>query len=148
MIISTSDILAALAILISIITAMKQWRNDIKMNRINLEAEYFKQIYSEHLLKKLPKARGYVQFKSNGVLLVDDMTDELNMIRQDSIYFFYADNKFYEKLKSGLGELEDYLVACSNQIISDTSIQKTVMQEIEDKLNIIYDILTRKYYGK
>ena len=143
-----SDYIAIIAILVSIATAIKQWHHDIHMNRMNLEADYFKELYSEHLLHELPKVRKYLYCRDGKLSDVDPLVNELNRIRQDSLYFYYMDNAFYLKLKKSLSDLEDYLYTCSEQEIDDYTNQTVVMDEIQNKLTNIYKILSKKYHGK
>ena len=126
-----SDYIAIIAILVSIATAIKQWHHDIHMNRMNLEADYFKELYSEHLLHELPKVRKYLYFRDGKLSDVDPL-----------------DNAFYLKLKKSLSDLEDYLCTCSEQEIDNYTNQTVVMDEIQNKLTNIYKILSKKYHGK
>lgn len=61
----TSDVLSAIAIIVSLGSAAYQWYLDTRMNKINLEADYFKTLYSEHLLYKIPKATVYKGYKQD-----------------------------------------------------------------------------------
>lgn len=143
---NTSDIIAIIAILVSLWTAIKQWRNDLHVNKINLEADYFKELYSKLLLYELPKARRYLLFSEGKLCYIDRLIDELNNIRQNSVYFLYMDEEFYEKLKATLSELEDYLFTCSEQVITDEN-QQVVMEEIQERIKSVYGILSKKFYG-
>lgn len=142
-----SDILSLLAIIISIASVFYQWRNDVKLNTINLEAEYFKEIYEKHLLYDLPSARKYLYFHGNKLEGYEKLMDELNTIRNDSLYFLYSDNRFYDELKFVLQELEDYLGNCANQELSIPN-QEVVMEGIQEKMETIYDTIIQKYHGK
>lgn len=143
----TSDVLSVIAIVIAILSAVYQWRNDMKLNTINLEAEYFKKIYEEHLLYKLPQARKYIFFQGNRLKDYEKLMDELNEIRNASLYFLYSDKKFYDELKLVLQDLEDYLGNCGNQEITDGN-QEIVLKEIQEKIQEIYSTIIRKYHGK
>lgn len=146
--ITLAEIVAVLAILVSIGTAIKQWNHDLRVNKINLEADYFRSLYSEHLLHKLPKARSYLRFSGGKLVDVDKLVDELNQIRQDSLYFKYSDEVFYEKLKTSLRALEDYIITCSEQNIRSQENQNEVTDQIQEKMKEIYEVLSKKYHGK
>ena len=60
---NTSDVLALIAIIVALGSAAFQWYLDTHMNKVNLEADYFRALYSEHLLYKLPQARKYINFE-------------------------------------------------------------------------------------
>ncbi len=142
-----SDFLAALAIIISIGCAIWQWQHDLRINAVNLEAEYFHKIYEQHLLYEIPNARKYVFFRNNRLQGYEVLINELNGIRNDSLYFLYSDKNFYEKLKSVLWELEVYLGTCANQELTGSN-QELVMSEIQEKIENIYDTIIRKYHGR
>lgn len=144
---NTSDVLAAIAIVVSLVSAAYQWYLDTRMNKINLEADYFKTLYSEHLLYKLPKARACMRFSNGKLTDIDRILDELNAIRQDSLYFMFADNDFYTDIKIELRALEDYLVEEGERILSQEE-QEKVWEIIQIKLETIYKVFNCKYTGQ
>lgn len=142
-----SDILSIIAIIVSGGLAIHQWRRDSHANLVNLEADYFKELYMEHLLHQLPRARTYLHFQ-NGILKdIDNLLDELNAIRNDSLYFMYVDSEFYQQLKCKLQELEDYIIVVSDQYIEKDNHQE-VFDNIQMHLEELYKILSNKYHGK
>ncbi len=72
---STSDILSLIAIIVSLGSAAYQWYLDSHMNQVNLESEYFKSLYSKHLLYDLPIARKYIRFDQNKLVDIDLLID-------------------------------------------------------------------------
>lgn len=142
-----SDIIAIIAIVVSITSVLYQWKKDLKLNAVNLEAEYFQKIYERHLLSELPKARKYIFFSNNKLKDYDKLMDELNAIRNDSLYFMYSDKKYYENLKNALQELEDYLGNCGNKEFSKEN-QDVIFNDIQEKIEEIYNIIISKYHGK
>ncbi len=144
---STSDILSLIAIIVSLGSAAYQWYLDSHMNQVNLESEYFKSLYSKHLLYDLPIARKYIRFDQNKLVDIDLLIDELNSIRNDSLFFKYADIDFYTDAKIVLQQLEDYLIDSSQRVLTDEE-QKTVLEQIEIKLKSVYRTFGNKYIGK
>lgn len=144
---STSDILSIIAIVVSLGSAAYQWYLDSHMNKVNLESEYFKALYSKHLLYDLPIARKYIRFSGNSLVDIDLLIDELNSIRNDSLYFKYADFDFYNDAKIVLQQLEDYLIDASQRIVNAEE-QKIILEQIEIKLGSIYKVFGNKYIGK
>lgn len=142
-----TDVLAIVAIIISIFSVYYQWRNDLKLNSVNLEAEYFQKIYEKHLLYELPQARKYIFFQNNRLKDYDKLMDELNAIRNDSLYFLYSDKQFYEELKFALQDLEDFLGNCGNKEFT-TENQQVILDEIQVKIEEIYNIIIKRYHGK
>ena len=144
---STSDILSLIAIIVSLGSAAYQWYLDSHMNQVNLESEYFKSLYSKHLLYDLPIARKYIRFDQNKLVDIDLLIDQLNSIRNDSLFFKYADIDFYTDAKIVLQQLEDYLIDSSQRVLTDEE-QKTVLEQIEIKLKSVYRTFGNKYIGK
>ena len=128
-----SDAIAFLAILVSFGTVIYQMINDRKLNAINLEAEYFKEIYSKYLLYEIPNKRKKIKFTNNRLDGQKELMQVLNKIRQDSIYFLYSDKRFFENIKIATQDLEDYLANCANTTFSLEN-QKVVFDEIQEKL--------------
>lgn len=143
---NTSDVLAAIAIVVSLGSAAYQWYLDSRINKINLEADYFKTLYSQHLLYELPKARAYMRFSNGRLKDIDALIGELNKIRQDSLYFMYADKDFYTDIKIALGNLEDYLVKMGEESLNEEE-QTEVFEQVQRKLEDIYKIFNDKFVG-
>lgn len=143
---NTSDILAAIAIVVSIGSAAYQWYLDSHMNKINLEADNFRTLFSKHLLYDLPIARTYLRFVNGQLIDTDLLLDEINHIRQDALYFMYSDIDFYTDIKIKLQEFEDYLINTSNEILTPHD-ENQVLDEIQKKLETIYTTFNNKYIG-
>lgn len=143
----TSDVLSAIAIVVSICSAAYQWYLDSHMNRTNLEAEYFRNLYMKSLLYHLPASRKYIRFSRKRLVDFDEMVKELNTIRQNSLYFLYSDPNFYDCIKKATQDLEDYLIESSQKNI-EVEDEMNVLQTIQQKIEEIYKILNNKYIGK
>ena len=52
-----SDFLSIVAIIISIVVAIVEYIKEVRLSRINLESEYYKDIYKNHLVYEIPTAR-------------------------------------------------------------------------------------------
>jgi hypothetical protein len=141
-------IIAILALIVSIIVPLiENWR-DIKINRINLESEYYRDIYKEHLIKGIPNARKYIGFTPNGKLRdTEELREELNCLRQDSLYFLYNDKEYYDGLKQITQDLEDYLLECEDTIFSKTERRK-VLGNIQRMIRELYSYISDNYLGK
>ena len=141
-------IISIIAIIISIIVAFLELVRDFKINKVNLESEYFKDIYKEHLIYKIPKARGYIKFDINDKMVgTDKLIDELQLLRQDSLYFQYNNHTFYRELKERTQKLEDFLVGkAETKFICEDQTQ--AYKEIQTELNGIYKLISDGYLGK
>lgn len=143
---NTSDVLAAIAIIVSLASAAYQWYLDSHMNQINLEADNFRTLFSKHLLYDLPIARTYIRFDNGKLVDIDLLLDEINYIRQDALYFMYSDIDFYTDIKIKLQDFENYLINTSNETLNPEE-EKQVLKEIQLKLEIIYSTFNNKYIG-
>lgn len=97
-----ANIVSVIALGISII-AIVQDRSGEKKSR---EFEIFKETYQAHLVQKLPLARAGVKVTQTGEITgTEELIEELQRIRKDSLYFSYADKDFYENLKKKLWQM-------------------------------------------
>lgn len=139
--------LSILAVIISIFAVFFEYYWSQKINRTNLEADFYKDIYGDYLMNKIPEARRVILYSNHVISDTDDLIDVLNDIRHSSLFYKYKDKNFYEKLCSQLQKLEDKLVKDTGVIIEDeyyVDFTKTVNKDIEDIYNTIMD----KYIGK
>ena len=145
------DILLAfslVAIIISVVVPGIEYFRDYKLNRVNLEADYYRKIYAEHLVKNIPYARKYIRFDSQGILCdVDRLISALQGLMQDSLYFLYSNEDFYYELKKKTQELEDYLVQQCGESFNGNE-QQNVLKKIQELLNGIYHCISKGYNGQ
>lgn len=139
--------LSILAVIISIFAVFFEYYWSQKINRTNLEADFYKDIYGDYLMNKLPEARRVILYSNHVISDTDDLIDILNDIRHSSLFYKYKDKNFYEKLCGQLQKLEDKLVKDTGKVIEDDyyiDFTRTVNKDIEDIYNTIMD----KYIGK
>lgn len=143
-----SNILSISAIVISIFVAIVEYVREIRLSRLTLESEYYKEIYKEHLVYKIPTARKYVKFTSSNKLSdTDKLIEELQLLRQDSLYFQYNNPEFYKELKKTVQQLEDYLVENDGKEFEGEE-QTNVYNVIRNNIDDIYKIISNRYLGK
>ncbi|MDO4170324.1 MAG: hypothetical protein Q4D45_10530 [Lachnospiraceae bacterium] len=139
-------VVSIIAIVVSVITFVSQKQQDKKLNTINLEAEYFSDIYKEHLIKNIPNARRYIAFVQGKLSGTQKMIDVLKAIQQDSYYYCYKEPEFYEKMQKKVQDFEDYL--SSNTGHSYTGEQQTeVLLKIKIYIEEIYDCICNHLVG-
>lgn len=138
-----SDIIALLAIIISIYTCNSQI-SFAKTNSVkNLESIYFNAIFKDILIYKIPKAQKKIYINESGKIQDDsDFIKLLNEIRNKSLYFKYTDKDFYDRLVKKLQDLEDYIVTRGNKQILDRNI---FLQSINEKVEDLYRLLIEYY---
>lgn len=139
-------ILSVLAILISIGSVMFEYFWNQKINKTNLEADFFRDIYGEFLMKTIPEARNVIHYNNQIVSQTDDLITVLNDIRRSSLFFKYNDKKYYQTLCQKLQLLEDKLVQKTGKMTDDDYAE--FIQEINADIEDIYNIIMKKYVGK
>ena len=139
-------VLSVLAIMISVCSVIFEYFWNQKINRTNLEADFFKDIYGEYLMKKIPEARNVIHYNNQVVSDTDDLINVLNDIRQSSLFFKYKDKEYYKTLCDNLQGLEDKLVKKTGKMNDDDYAE--FIQEINTDIEGIYDIIMKKYVGK
>ncbi len=140
--------IAIFALIISIVVAVNESQRETKINQINLEAEYYREIYKEHLVKGIPNARKYIGFTADGKLRdTKELRDELNTIRQDSLYFLYANKSYYVGLRKITQDLEDFLISNEDSIFEGEE-RTELLNEIQRKIRKLYKYISDNYLGK
>lgn len=139
-------VLSVLAIIISILSVLFEYFWNQKINRTNLEADFFKDIYGEYLMRKIPEARNVIHYNNQIVSDTEDLINVLNDIRQASLFFKYKDKDYYKTLCEKLQGLEDKLVKKSGKMSDDDYAE--FIREINQDIEGIYDIIMKKYIGK
>ena len=139
-------VLSLIAIIVAIGVAIFEWFWNRSIHREDLEAELYKNIFEEYLIKRIPKARNY--FYYNGKMLdgTDKLVDVLNNLRRDILFFKFWDNTYYEELRKKLQDLEDQLVMCTKPMNSDELVE--FHNSVDQKLQCIFQMIMRKYIGK
>lgn len=141
-------VLSFFAIIISIGTVIFEYIRELKFNRTNLEAIYYTDIYKEHLVYGIPNARKYIKIDINNQLIgTDKLINELQKLRQDSLYFQYSNIKFYEELCKATQTLEDFLVENTSKFYEGEE-QTKIYNYIQNGLNEVYRVISSGYLGK
>lgn len=137
-------IISILAIFISIGVPVYEKNNAKKVNDINLNSEYLKEIYISYLTKEIPKSRKIMRFKYNILCDTNDFCNTLKSFLSDIQFYMYIDKLFYERLKQEIQDLEDFVMDSDSKTFSD--FEKTKFWDAVDKhLDSIYDLMNQKY---
>ena len=78
---------------------------------------------------------------------VDGFISELNQLRKDILYFKYSNPKFYSSLKRSIQDLEDFVID-SSATTFDTETKKDFFQEMQSKIEEIYNTISKAYLGE
>lgn len=140
-------ILSIIAIIISLSVAIVEYIRDYRISKTSLEADYFREIFMKHLIYNIPNARKYIRFDRNKKLKdTKNLRDELNKLRQDSLYFMYNDITFYDLIKNKSQDLENYLTSNEDKTFIGEE-QTSVFNYIQESLISLYKIINDKYLG-
>ena len=140
-------VLSALSIISLIICFIITFLQNKKINKINMNARIYSEIFDEFLIERIPKARTYLRFESNKLVDSDQLSDTLADLLNTILYFRYADKKFYELLHSQIQDIEDFVLECGNkQFVQEE--QGRVFDQIQEKLEKLYKIVNDNYIGK
>lgn len=141
-------VVSIIAVIVALGVAVIQHQREIKINQTNLESIYFNEIYMKYLITKIPNARKYIYIDRDGNLRdTEKIIDELNNMRQDSLYYYYNDVGFYDKLKKTCQDLEDYLINTSTTPLTGED-QTEFFNKLKTKLQDIYLVINNKFLGK
>lgn len=140
-------ILSAISIVSSIICFIFTFFQNKKINKINMNARIYNEIFDKFLIERIPKARTYLRFENNKLVDSEQLSDTLTDLLNTTLYFRYADKKFYELLHTQIQDIEDFVLECGNkQFVQEE--QGRVFNQIQDKLEILYKTVNDNYIGK
>lgn len=140
-------IVSGVSIIVSIISAILAYKQQVRLNRINMRAKYFEQIFDDYLIEKIPKARKYLRFEDNKLVDSEQLCQTLSDLLSSSLYFRYENGEFYKELKKQIQGIEDYVLQCGNQSYEQEE-QGKVFEEIHNRLSNFYKYINDNYIGK
>lgn len=136
-----------ISIIISCVVAFVGFRKDERLSRINIEVDFFREIYKQHLIYTIPIARTKMYIGPDEKIHdADELIKELNKIRKDSLFFKFKNKIFYDELKNSLRALEDFLVKSEDKEF-DSNDRTNFDLEVEKNISKIYEVITKAYNG-
>ena len=137
-------VISIVAIVVSVVIFIIELFTNKRINDINLISSFMNTIYEKHLISNIPNARKMICFSDNKLSGISNLQHVLNQIRQDSLYFKYSDEQFFNELKKECQELEDYIVENEGKKFEYYE-QPNVNKKIEKSIESIYAIINKKY---
>lgn len=137
-------IISIIAVIISVGVPIYEKANDKRVNDINLNSEYLKEIYILYLTKEIPKSRKIMRFKHNVLCDTNDFCNTLKSFLCDIQFYMYIDKYFYDRLKQVIQELEDFVMEADGATLNDDE-KNEFWDNIDSYLNSIYDLMNQKY---
>lgn len=141
-------IISILALILSAVVAIVEYIRDYKITKINVEFEFYRDIYKKYLTSTIPNARGLMFIDQNGKLQdADHLVEALCAMRRDSMYFMYNNKTFYKDIKKKIQELEDLLVKSGDSVF-DAQDKVEFEQNVQKRLEGIYALISNAYCGR
>lgn len=141
------DFIAIILSLIAIVVSIYGIYSQKKMNDVNLQAVYFKEVFGDYLKIRIPETCAKLNYDENGKL--DKSYREISLIFFDMIqkcgYFKYADNEFYYDLKNMIVDLDEELVKMSGDVEQDKSLQMNNIIKIHARVEKIFSRINKAY---
>ncbi|CEJ75418.1 Uncharacterised protein [[Clostridium] sordellii] len=141
------NILSVIAILISIGSVFYNNYSNGKVTEKTLNKDFFKNIYFEYIINKIPEAVMKLEAKSDSATNeCNNLNDLIHEVIDASTFYRYFDNEFYEDLLSKLIELDELTISASEPKISSSTFRK-YKEDIHKSFNSLYTLL-KTYYSK
>ncbi|SFQ38037.1 hypothetical protein SAMN02910358_01826 [Lachnospiraceae bacterium XBB1006] len=139
-------IFSGLALLISLGVAICDYRINIKINKLNMEAEIYTKVFFKYFIEIIPQAQQNIKNTANGLTGTDMLENGLNDLRKEALFFYYHDEAFYKKLCSKLQSLEDKIIKANNGIMDEVKYH-LFSEEVRKDIAGIYTLVMNKYEG-
>lgn len=140
-------ILSLIAIMVSVITHIREQNNTQRINAINLDAEFYRKIFFNSLINQIPAQRIKIKLSNNRVSKVDGLSKELNDLRKRCAFFKFKNAEFYNPLVNKLQDLEDKLVLLPNEDRIDENKFRKIEMELDKNIREIYEFIMKSYNG-
>ena len=147
--ISLTDILATIAIIISIISLVTSVYIENKKLKRESDAKFFQDIYYSYMKKIIPKAESSIDFdrENNKITGINGMVDLLLDLREHSMPYKYIDKTFYDKFINFLVNTEDFYIAELNTVRDKQKFEIFQNKSLK-KMEALYRILNNKFQNK
>lgn len=139
-------VISAIAVFVSIASAIFTYCQNNKHTHLNLQSRYFEKIFDEYLIKNIPISKEYIKLVNNKLDGADRLINTLDEMKRSSLYFKYNNESFYKNLKSKIDELTSYLTDSSNRNL-DSDEYSEVNTEVKKRIEEIYQIIHTNYAG-
>ena len=145
------DFVAIIALVISILSivlTVLQYMQSQKLNDINMEAEYFREVFDEYILKKIPTATKKIEFINDSLSSsYKELSGVLIELKGNIGFFKYRNRNFYDDLIDNIYAIDDYLVGYASKKMS-ISEQKRYCVNLEKRISDLYTSIFNFYLGK
>lgn len=146
MVVELSDVLAAIAIVVSVLSFKRGESTSKKINEMNLESGFFEFIFKEKMTKDIPAIMNSLKTDdaeafSKRIETLDDVF--VGIIEKAGFYKFFAP-KFYNLLYKKIIEIDDFIMQ-SISMPNSLNMEKTCL-EVNEKISDFYKIVRGHYF--
>lgn len=140
-----SDIIAIIAIVVSVGSVIFQVLWEKKRQRYEKKTILYKEAYKEIFLDEIPIAERKIRYVQGVWCGTNDMVECMRKIRLKSYFFKYVDDHFREQIKGKSQNIEDFLLELEGQKLTNEKY-RSKYDELEKKLGELYDTVLPKFY--
>lgn len=140
-----SDIIAIIAIVVSVGSAIFQVFWEKTKERNEEKTVLYKEAYKDIFLDEIPLAEKKIQYIQGVWEGANDMIECMRKIRLKSYFFKYVDDHFREEMKNISQNIEDFLVTLEGEKLSNEKYRDKY-DELEKKLSELYNTVLPKFY--
>lgn len=146
MVVELSDVLGAIAIVVSVLSFKRGESTSKKINEMNLESGFFEFIFKEKMTKDIPAIMNSLKTDdaeafSKRIETLDDVF--VGIIEKAGFYKFFAP-KFYNLLYKKIIEIDDFIMQ-SISMPNSLNMEKTCL-EVNEKISDFYKIVRGHYF--
>ncbi len=145
-----SDILNYVAIVISfiaIIVSIYSIRVQKNLNNVNLQSDFYIEIFGDYLKNKIPNSAKNLTYDCNGKM--DNSYRNVSKVMFSMIrecgYFKYIDNSFYYTLREKVQDLDEYLVNLAGKRVMNKEEQQNNLISVHKEIEKIVLYINKKY---
>lgn len=141
------DYIAILISLIAIVVSVYGIYIQRKLNNVNLQSTYFKEIFGIYLREKIPESSSKLVYDAHGKLdkSYREISKVLFTMLRSCGYFKYIHNEFYYQLSEMIKEIDEYLVTIAGTVERDREKQNKNIVNIHQKIQKILLFINKEF---
>ncbi len=146
---NTSDILATIAIFVSIFTFIINLYFENKRLKRESDAKFFQDIYFKYMKDRIPKVEASISFNSttNRLEGMKPMIVLLQNLRKKTTPYKFVDREFYENFTKKIMNVEDFYTDSLSHV-TDSIRYEQFRKDSTTKITELYLILNQKFRNK
>lgn len=141
--ISFSDIIALLALLLSLFTLHQQNKKD----KIIQNTVFFEKVFFDFLVRDCVEARNYIKFNSQTGKIenTDRLEEKIAELGSKISFYEYIDKDFYAEVKNKLNSIDELLLSDESHNGRSQTVHSNKIDRLIEEL---FKIITSKYFIK